>query len=129
MAISWPSTFPAPFNTATLSAGDNAERRTLQSGRKEVRRFGSGSNDSLTGTLRILRTDVDSFMTFWSKDLNMGLNWIDAGWTSDRLGYTDSYVRIVGYLKRKASGTVYSDFTVVFQIKKASECWADTTWG
>ena len=132
MAVTWPDNFPVPLEDSFQETfGDNMERRVCGSGRTEVRRFGSGSTPSIVTTLR-LRNDVvtpKEFELFYSNDLNMGLNWIDAPWVASVLGYPGCYARISGYMKKSAVGKIYSDFSVILQIKKASECWADTTWG
>jgi hypothetical protein len=75
-----------------------------------------------------MNADIVTFLEFYEKTSNMGLNWFSAPWIADDLGYTTHYARIVGYPKRTASGKRYSDFSVNLQIKKSASCWPDTTW-
>jgi hypothetical protein len=126
--VAWPSTLPAPLNAVSITLGDNTKRRKCESGRTEVRRFGSGMPDTCTAIFRLFSADIDTFINFYEKTSNMGLNWFSATWIATDLGYTTHYARIVGYPKRTASGKLYSDFSVNLHIKKIASCWPDTTW-
>jgi hypothetical protein len=125
--ILWPTNISPPLNAVNISYGDNSKRRKCESGRTEVRRFGSGSPDICSATFRMLKSDIPNFIEFYEVTSNMGLNWFSADWLSD-LGYTSHAARIIGYPKRSAYGTIYNDFSVNLQIKELSTCWPDTLW-
>lgn len=135
MAITWLSILPAPQRSGlVIKPNPDVYVRETQSGRKELRRFGSSKPDTITCTLRLRREhpqhgdQVAAFKEFWSRDLNFGLNWINAGWL-DLLGYTNHYCRIIGYSPCQSSGLFFSDYSVTFAVQKTTAVWwANTTW-
>ena len=126
--VAWPSILPAPYVVISSEWGNNTLRRKMQSGRQEVRRYGSGAPDSFTATFRMVWENVSIFIHFYERTANMGLNWFSADWIANDLGYTEHLARIVGYPKRIGHGKIYSDFSVTLHIKKTASCWPDTTW-
>ena len=126
--VTWPTTLPAPTNTTSVAFGDNSKSRKCQSGRSEIRRYGSGRPDPFNAVFRVRGVLVPDFLLFYAQTSNMGLNWFDAPWIASDLGYTGCYGRIVGYPKRQFYGKIYSDFSVILHIRKISSCWPDTTW-
>ena len=126
--VVWPSEFPAPYASFSATMGNNTLRRKLQSGRQEVRRYGSGAPDVFSATFRMVGENAATFIHFYERTANMGLNWFSAPWIEESLGYDDHLARIVGYPKRSGHGTHYNDFSVTLHIKKTSTCWPDTTW-
>ncbi|MBM9615303.1 hypothetical protein JWJ90_13545 [Desulfobulbus rhabdoformis] len=134
MAVTWPLTLPAPLRTnLTITPVPDVRARTLQSGRKELRRWGSGGGDTLTCVFRLLHNhlthgdQVASFENLWDRELNFGLNWIDADWLP-LLGYNDHYCRITGYSPVQGKGIIYTDYSVTFAIQKSAKTWPDTLW-
>lgn len=135
MAVAWPATLPAPLRAGlTVTPNPDVKARITQSGRKELRRWGKGGGDTLTCTLRLWNNhpahgdQVAKFKRYWSRDLNMGLNWINADWLETGLGYAACYLRIIGYSQRRAVGTLYSDYSVSFNIRPVASAWTDTEW-
>lgn len=129
MAITWPETLPAPLRTGLkITPNPDVRARDTQSGRLELLRFGAGNPDTLTCTLRLRGDQVARFELFYTRELNQGHNWIDADWLAPALGYTDHYLRIVGYAQRQAMGAIYSDYALTCSIARRADCPADTTW-
>lgn len=135
MAVAWPAALPAPQRSGLrIVPTPDAKARLTQSGRKEVRRWGKGGGDTITCSLRLWSDHPDhgdqvaTFKRFWDRDLNFGLNWIDADWLETGLGYSGYYLRIIGYSPLQARGTIYSDYSVTFSVKPMSALWADTAW-
>jgi hypothetical protein len=126
--VEWLAILPAPYISISGTQGNNTLRRKLQSGRQEVRRYGSGAPDEFSVTFRILNENLLDFKNFYERTLNMGLNWFSADWIESNLGYSDHLARIVGYPKRMGHGRLYSEFSVTLHIKKTAGCWADTSW-
>lgn len=128
MAITWPETLPAPLRTGLkITPNPDVRARDTQSGRLELLRFGAGNPDTLTCTLRLRGDQVARFELFYARDLNMGRNWIDADWLASALGYTDHFLRIVGYVPRQDESP-RSDYALTCSIARRADCPADTTW-
>ena len=135
MAVTWSTRLPAPLRSGlNIKPTPDVRGITMQSGRKDLRRFGAGSPDVMTCTLRCMRShpvkgdQVEEFNRFWAEDLNFGQNWIDASWLASALGYINCYCRIIGYSKRKASDNRYCDYALTVLIQKTTNCWGDTSW-
>nr|WP_321466749.1 hypothetical protein [uncultured Desulfobulbus sp.] len=135
MPVIWPDTLPAPLRSGLkITPNPDVKARTTQSGRKEIRRWGKGKGDALSCTLRLWNNHPDhgdqvvAFKRFWDRELNFGLNWIDADWLETGLGYSGYFLRIIGYSPRQGHGTLYSDYAVSFEIKPAAAAWEDTQW-
>lgn len=125
--VSWPAALPWPIFQSSGELGSNLLSRELQSGRRESRRFGSGAPDVWRVQLRVRHDQAQSFLDFYERVTNMGLNWFAAPWLS-HLGYEDHMARIVGYPSRKGVGSLHSDFAVTIHVKPAAKVWPDTTW-
>ena len=124
----WPENLPGPNRTLPIEAGTNTKSRNLQSGRLEVRRFGSGAPDRATVVFRLFNEDVSAFLYFFDRQTNLGVNWFSAAWLP-AMGYSDHKARILGRPKRKAAGVHYSDFSATLLIKAADDCpESDTFW-
>ncbi len=135
MPVIWPDTLPAPLRSGLkITPNPDVKARTTQSGRKEIRRWGKGKGDTLSCTLRLwnnhpdLGDQVAAFKRFWDRELNFGLNWIDADWLETGLGYGNHYCRVIGYSPRQGNGIIYSDYSVTFEIKPVASAWEDTAW-
>ena len=118
MSIPWPTELPAPlWEGLTITPSPATVSNRSQSGRSTIRRFGRGKSELISCSLHLEHNhfqygdQVGLFEHFWARDLNFGLNYIDASWLGDYLGYTDHYFRIVGYKKSQylwGSHAVYS---------------------
>lgn len=135
MATSWPTTLPAPLRAGlTITPNPNVKARAAQSGRKELRRWGSGGGDAITCTLRLFRNHPDHgdqvaiFEEFWDRELNFGLNWIEADWLVTALGYSGYHLRITGYSQREGMGTIFEDYSITINVRPSVETWANTEW-
>ena len=126
--ITWPSSLPAPSSGLTSSLVDHSLHRKLQSGRTEIRKFGSGFVDVLSVSFFVTNDLIQTIVDFYERDSNMGLNWFTAPWIAGELGYSNHYARILGYPKRQGHGLMFSEFSMILQIKLQSECWDDTVW-
>lgn len=134
MAITWPESLPAPLRRGwKLVPGSNVLSRTPQVGRKDISRWGSGSADIMTCTLRLQLQHPDHgnqleiFSAWYQAALNMGINWIAADWL-ETIGYTGHYLRIVGYCRRAGRSGMFVEYQLTMHIKKTANCWPDTTW-
>lgn len=126
MAI-WPDNLPGPCRTISIQAGNNTVVRKLQSGRREVRRFGAAAPDRATVQFRLFNEDVAAFEYFFDRQTNLGANWFSAPWLP-ALGYDDHRARILGYPKRKAKGTRFSDYSVNLLIAETAYVPEDVFW-
>ncbi len=125
----WPSTLPAPENTVKIEAGSTLRSRKLESGRREVRRFGDGAPDRATVLFKFKADEFDEFVTFFEEDLNLGVNWFSAAWLSSVLGYSDHGARCLGYHQVKAKEPEETQIAVTLIMQKTG--WisvADTDW-
>lgn len=127
--VAWPENLPPPLrDNLSTTQGDNAVRRSTQSGRVEVRKFGSGAPDEITCTFRLFgAAEVETFEYFFSHEANLGVNWFSASWLT-LLGYAGHAARIVGYPRRTGHGTIYSDYAVTLHVKPSASVRADTEW-
>lgn len=123
----WPDNLPGPMRAISVQAGSNLVSRAVQSGRREIRRFGSGAPDKVTVQFRLFNTDVAAFEYFFNRTANLGINWFTADWLP-AMGYSSHSARILGYPKRKAAGAVYSDYSVTLLIMETVYCPEDTAW-
>jgi hypothetical protein len=135
MAVAWPATLPAPQRSGLrIVPNPDVKARLTQSGRKELRRWGKGGGDTITCTLRLWNDHPDHgdqvaiFERLWARDLNFGLNWIDAEWLATVLGYTGYYLRIIGHSPCRSVGGIYTDYSLTVNVKLAAALWADTAW-
>ena len=126
----WPTILPAPIKEGiSIALGDNALSRTSQSGRVCRVRYGSGAPDKVTGTLRLLRKHpsgqdlVEVFNQFYRVALNMGVNYFDAWWLEEKLGYTAHKAKFSAYPQFQVNAAgIYEDVGVTLLIRKASSC-------
>lgn len=125
----WPTTLPVPLrDNATCTIGNNVLYRKMESGRREVRRYGSAAPDKWTLTLRLKKDQIDLFNTFFRVNLNLGTNWFTADWITTRLGYPDHKGKFASYPTLQTDAGSYQDVTIDILIKKSAACAADTAW-
>lgn len=134
MAI-WPESLPCPRqNSCSVTLGENALHRTMQSGQKEVRRYGSAAPDLWTLNFLLLKAhheygdQTKIFAQFYRNDLNFGVNWFSAAWIAAQLGYPDHLAKLVEYPVTQFYGLSYHDVSAKVIIQKASAIKADTSW-
>ena len=135
MPVAWPDALPTPLRSGLkITPNPDVKARAAQSGRKEIRRWGTGKGDTLNCTLRLWNDhpvhgdQVTMFKRFWDRQLNFGLNWINADWLETGLGYSGYYLRIIGYSQRRAEGEFYQDFLLLFTLQAMAAVWTDTLW-
>jgi hypothetical protein len=127
MAV-YPSTLPMPQKGISITPGNTNVIRETISGRKEIRRMGSGAPDKATVTFRFTWNEWATFKTFFDSTLNLGLNWFSADWIPS-LGYSDHKARILGYPKVRATQKYFVDVsaTLIIQVN-ADITTTDTQW-
>ncbi len=124
----WPPGLNGPENDAQVKPGTNLFRRKLESGRTEVRRFGSGAPDVVTLSFYFSETDIETFTVWYDWDLNLGSNWFTADWLSI-IGYTSHAARFLGH--PKYTGKRGEEWRVSATVIVQKTAWVfsdDTTW-
>ena len=125
----WPDTLPAPKNAGlSVTLGSNVLYRKTQSGRQEILRYGSGAPDRWKASFVFHGSQIAIFDSFFTNDLNLGVNWFSAPWISSKLGYANHLARIIGYPSEKIDGARMKEISVELLIKKSSACPADAAW-
>jgi hypothetical protein len=122
------SSLPGPLrNSVQITAGTTTKTRETETGRIEMRRFGSSMPDMAEISIQVDDDQVGTFEYFFQRTCNRGLNWFDAEWLSD-FGYDDHRARILGKPKRNFTDKNVNLYTFTILIRPASECPADIFW-
>lgn len=120
----WPDTLPAPQGNYSSTEGCNGIMRRGQSGRLEIRRYGSAAPSTGSYRWSFTESQKEIFDRFYRVDLNLGINWFSAPWIA-LLGYPAHKARIVGYVPYTGQTSGRFDYAMTLLIKKASACPVD----
>lgn len=124
----WPSTVPAPENDLTIKPGSNLKERKLMSGRREVRRFGSGAPDNMSVKWILSAAELAYFDTFYMSTLNLGTNWFTASWLPT-CGYSTHAARFFGHYQQRILNSDLFEITATLIVQtQALVPVADTSW-
>ena len=126
MAI-WLSTLPAPEKRLAVEPVDTRTIRDLESGRKEIRNFGSDAPDKVTCIFRLQGSLIDSFNHFYDRDLDSGVNWFAADWLP-LMGYPDHKARFLGRPEVVGHYPFYSDVSATLLVQRAVYVPDDVFW-
>lgn len=124
----WPSTLPPPQKRISLTPGDTRKIRDSVSGRKEIRRMGSGAPDQIRVLFRLTWAQWAIFKRLHEWDLNLGLNWFSASWLTT-LGYSAHKARFLGYPREVARQQYFVDVVATLLVQTTADIIGeDTSW-
>lgn len=124
----YPTTLPAPQKSISITLGDTCVRRDTLSGRQEIRRMGSGAPDIARLSLRLTWDEWVVFKEFYTRDLNLGLNWFSADWLTT-LGYTAHKARLTEFPRERARQKQYVDVSLSLVIQLTTDITTtDSSW-
>lgn len=124
----WPSTLPPPQKRISLTPGDTRKIRDSVSGRKEIRRMGSGAPDQIRILFRLTWAQWAIFKRLHEWDLNLGLNWFSASWLTT-LGYSAHKARLLGYPREVARQQYFVDVIATLLVQATADIIGeDTLW-
>ncbi|AGW12845.1 putative alkanesulfonate ABC transporter membrane protein [Megalodesulfovibrio gigas DSM 1382 = ATCC 19364] len=117
----WPATLPTPMQrTVSTTRMDTRLRRETQSGRIEVRRFGSGAPAQADVTFRCLGNQATALLTFHRDACRNGARWFTAPWLP-LLGFPAHAARFFTPPQRAGRGDLYSDYTTTLLVRGIEE--------
>lgn len=90
MSVTWPENLLPPKLT-NLKPTNITLRRKTQSGRYEIRRFGTSAPDQFEATWDFSASEFEDFKKFYEISCEMGAIWFTANWL-ENIGYTTSHV-------------------------------------
>ena len=100
---SWPSGVSAPsVSDLRIIPTESVKIRRLESGRVEVRRFGSGAPYRFEGSIEMSQTEYETFCQWYEGDHELGTVWSEADWLSTIGFSSDTYVVRVIVLPKAA---------------------------
>lgn len=126
MAKTWPTGLPDPNEVLSITFGSNVEKRTVQSGRIELRKFGTGNPDSMAVLLHLKKpSEIYTFWKFFEVTLNKGINFFSADWITTLLGYSGFYGKVVGYPIRRLKTKNLSIYQLTVIVQEADDATTD----
>lgn len=98
------------------------------SGRREVRRFGSGAPDTMSVKWVLTAAELAYLDTFYTTNLNLGTNWFTASWLTT-CGYASHAARFLGhYQHRIVTKNLFEISATLIVQTQALVPVADTSW-